>query len=274
MLNGGLTSNSAGRYDTVTKTTFTIALTVVTALMAVGTFILAWYTRALAKDTAEGIKQSDRRHQEDLRPFCVIDFRYPTGPDPFGIDRDSNQRFLDAIFRKEQTPPPSDTIVILGELRNKGRGLAKDVVVYLNKRLGDGEEGAYRLTRPVVVSGLIGGEEVMEIAVPVTVSDIMPVRDSSGWRPMAKPQAIVNEVYEVALEYKDVFENVFRTVHPRGFWREIQPNSKAADERAMQNEMMAGNNKPTPIFLTGKRAMQTAADIRMPIPQIHESDPQ
>jgi hypothetical protein len=38
--------------------------------------------------------------------------------------------------------------------------------------------------------------------------------------------------------------------------------------------MMAGNNKPTPIFLKGKQAMQTAADIRMPIPQIHESDPQ
>jgi hypothetical protein len=91
---------------------------------------------------------------------------------------------------------------------------------------------------------------------------------------MAKPQAIVNDVYEVVLEYKDVFENVFRTVHPRGVWRETQPNSKAAGERAMQNEMMAGNNKPTPVFLTGKQAMQTAADIRMPIPHIHESNPQ
>jgi hypothetical protein len=140
VLSGGFTGSSTGRYDAVAKTTFmggrmtstdqiTMALTVVTALMAVGTFVLAWYTRALAKDTAEGIKQSDRHHQEDLRPFCVIDFRYPTVPDPFGIDRDSNQRFLDAIFREEQTPPPPDTIVILGELRNKGRGPAKDVVV-------------------------------------------------------------------------------------------------------------------------------------------------
>ena len=45
----------------------------------------------------------------------------------------------------------------------------------------------------------------------------------------------------------------------------------------MQDEMMAVSNKPTPIFLTGKQPMQTAADIRMPVPQIHdlvESDPQ
>lgn len=255
----------------------TIALTVVTASMPVGTFILAGYTRELAKDTAEGIKQADRHHQEDLRPFCVIDFRYPTVPDPFGIDRDSNQRFLDAITLQQETPPPPDAIVILGELRNRGRGAAKDVVVYLNKRLGGGEEGAYRLTRPVLVSGLIGAAEVMKIAVPVTVGDIMPVRDGSGWRPMAKPRAIVNEVYEVVLEYKDVFENVFRTVHPRAIWREISRNSKVADERTMQDEMMAVSNKPTPIFLTGKQPMQTAADIRMPVPQIHdlvEFDPQ
>ena len=198
----------------------------------------------------------------------MINSRYSTGPDPFGIDRNSNQRFLNAIFEDRQTPPPPDTIVISGELRNKGRGLAKDVFVYFNKRLGGGEEGTYRLTRPVVVSGLVGAEEVMEIAVPVTMSDIMPVRDGSGWRLWRNRSAIPNEVYEVVLEYKDVFENVFSTVHPRGIWHEIQHDSKTAGERAMQDEMMAGYNKPTPIFLTGKQAMQTAADIRMPLPQI------
>ena len=55
----------------------TIALTVVTASMAVGTFILAGYTRELAKDTAE---MAQSAQPEDLRPFCVIDFRYPTVP--------------------------------------------------------------------------------------------------------------------------------------------------------------------------------------------------
>jgi len=98
-----------------------VVLTFVTTLMAVGTFCLAWYTRNLAK-------QAERHHQEDLRPFCVINFKYPTNQDPFGIDWSSNSGLAEAKMRGEESPPPAGTIAIRGELRNKGKGLAKDVV--------------------------------------------------------------------------------------------------------------------------------------------------
>lgn len=195
-----------------------VVLTVATTLMAAGTFCLAWYTRNLAEDTAEGVKQAERHHQDGLRPFCLIDFNYPTNQDPFGIDWNSNSQLAEAKTRGEESPLPAGTIAIRGELRNKGKGLAKDVVLYLNKRLGRGEEHAYRLTRPVVVSGLIGAEEAVKIDVPVTERDVMQVRDGSGWRPFETIQLIISDTYEVVLEYKDVFGNAFRTVHPRGLW--------------------------------------------------------
>jgi hypothetical protein len=132
------------------------------------------------QDTAEGIKQAERHHQEDLRPFCLIDFKWPTNQDPFGIDWNSNSRLAEAKVRGEESSPSADTIAIRGELRNKGKAPAQDVVVYLNKRLGQGEEHAYRLTRPVVVSGLVGAEEAVKIDVPVTERDVMQIRDGSG----------------------------------------------------------------------------------------------
>jgi hypothetical protein len=242
------------------------ALTVATFLMVAGTVWLAWHTRNLAKDTAEGIKQAERHHQEDLRPFCVIDFKYATEQDPFGIDWGNNNRITEAMMREEEkSPPPGGTIAIRGELRNKGKGLAKDVVVYLNKRLGRGEEHLYRLTRPVVVSGLIGAEEAVNIDVLVTERDVMQVRDGSGWRPFEIIQFIINDTYEVVLEYKDVFDNAFRTVHPRGLWHDLA-DVAMDDDSAQQREMMIGYNKPTPIFLAGKQAMRTAADINIPFP--------
>ena len=44
-------------------------LAFITALMAGGTVYLAWYTHNLAKDGVAGIRQAERHHQEDSRPF-------------------------------------------------------------------------------------------------------------------------------------------------------------------------------------------------------------
>lgn len=237
-----------------------LALTVVTTLMATGTFCLAWYTRNLAKDTAEGIKQAERHHQEDLRPFCLIDFKYPTNQDPFGIDWNSNSRLAEAKNSGQESPPSAGTIAVRGELRNKGKGLAKDVVIYLNKRLGRGEEHAYRLTRPVVVSDLIGAEDAVKIDICITERDVMQVRDGSGWRPFETIQFIINDTYEIVLEYTDVFDNVFRTVHPRGLWHD-GTEAHLMDDEAQQHWMMNRTQQPHAAFLAGKQAMRTAADI-------------
>ncbi|MEJ0050184.1 MAG: hypothetical protein WDN02_03035 [Methylovirgula sp.] len=165
--------------------------------------------------------------------------------------------------RGEESPPPAGTIAVRGELQNKGKGLAKDVVVYLNRRLGSREDHVYRLTRPVVVSGLIGAEEALGIDISITEQDVMQVRDASGWRPVESVPCVVNDTYEIVLEYKDVFDNIFHTVHPRGVWRDIL-SAASSDDNAKQLEHMAGHNRPIPLFLTGRQAMRTLADIPIP----------
>ena len=112
--------------------------------------------------------------------------------------------------------------------------------------------------------GLIGAEEAVKIDVPVTEHDVMPVRDGSDWRPFEAIPFIISDTYEVVLEYKDVFGNVFRTVHPRGLWHDMRADTAVGDDKAKQHEMMISHNKPTPIFLAGKQAERTAADINIP----------
>ena len=147
-------------------------LAFVNALMAGGTVYLAWYTRNLAKDTVAGIKQAERHHQEDSRPFCVIDFANADANGPFGAGF-HRQQVMMAMY-----PSASGTGAALrleGSLSNKGHGPATDILIYLNMRRGPGEEHAYRLTRPVVVSGLIGAGEAIKIDVAITEQDIMKI---------------------------------------------------------------------------------------------------
>lgn len=61
-----------------------LALAVATVLMAGATVYLAYYTHKLAKDTAKGIKQVERHHQDGLRPLCVFEFANSDANNPFG----------------------------------------------------------------------------------------------------------------------------------------------------------------------------------------------
>jgi hypothetical protein len=233
-------------------------LAFVTALMAGGTVYLAWYTRNLAKDTVAGIRQAERHHREDSRPFCVIDFANADANSPFGIGFHRQQAMM-AVY-----PSASGTDVALminGSLSNKGHGPATDILIYLNMRRGPGEEYAYRLTRPVVVSGLIAAGEAAKIEVAITEQDIMKIWNGSAWTPVQVFHAIAGDTYEVVLEYRDVFGNFFRTVHPRGHWTDTIADAAAIGDKAEQHEMMARPNRPMPIFLTGRQAMCTPADF-------------
>jgi hypothetical protein len=87
-----------------------------------------------------------------------------------------------------------------------------------------------------------------------------------GWRPFETIPFVINDTYEVVLEYKDVFGNVFRTVHPRGLWLDQADVAVIGDDKAKQREMMTRHNKPMPVFLTGRQAAQTAPDINIPFP--------
>lgn len=238
---------------------------IATVVMAGATYYLARVTRRLAKDTVDATKQADRHHQENRRPFCVITFSNASQQLPFGseFDPESRRQRTSAGVTDEQ--PATPDILIQGELQNKGSGPAKDVFVYLNKRLGESEDGAFRLTRPVLASGLVATGEKAVINVHITERDIMHAWNGEKWHPTQVFYAIAGEAYEVVLEYKDVFGNSFRTIHPRGIWTSPVPN---VGDPAVRAQMMVRPNRPSPIFLTGTQAVRTLADVpaRPPMP--------
>jgi hypothetical protein len=230
-------------------------LAFVTALMAAGTVYLALYTRNLARETLAGIKQAERHHQEDLRPFCVIEFAGASDRNPFG-------RHFNRLVPSGEGIPPMPGLLVSGSLHNKGKGPAVGVTVYLNMRRGPEEEHVYRLTHPVVVSGLIGaGETIGRLDALIREQDVMKTWNGSAWVPVQVFHAIAGDTYEVVLEYRDFFGNFFRTVHPRGIWADTVEDATKINDKAKQHEMMARPNRPMPIFLTGRQAMRTAADF-------------
>lgn len=89
----------------------------------------------------------------------------------------------------------------------------------------------------------------------------MKTWDGSAWVPVQVFHAIAGDTYEVVLEYRDMFGNFFRTVHPRGLWTDTMEDATKINDKAKQHEMMARPNRPMPIFLTGRQAMRTAADF-------------
>lgn len=229
-----------------------------TVVMAGATYYLANITKQLASDTANATKQTDRHHQENRRPFCVIIFSNNSQELPFGPDFDPDlrrQRELAGVVDKQQLVP---AILIRGEIQNKGAGPAKDVFVYLNARLGEGEDGAVRLTRPVLASGLVAAGETAPIDVQITERDIMHVWDGERWNPSQAFYAVAGQAYEIVLEYKDVFGNSFRTIHPRGIWTPPVPNT---EDPAVRAQMMVRPDRPSPIFLTGMQTVRTLADV-------------
>jgi hypothetical protein len=121
-------------------------------------------------------------------------------------------------------------------------------------RRGAGEEHAYRLTRPVVLSEVIGAQETIPFDVAITERDIMCAWDGARWKPIQVFTALPNETYEVVVEYKDVFGNIFRTVHPRGIWTNPAPD---ISDEASRSQMMIRQDRPTPFFLTGRQVVTT-----------------
>ena len=230
-------------------------------LMAGATACLAYYTWRLARSTAAAVQQASRHHQENLRPFCVIEFLDPDDQHPFGKEFEPRPPFGADVYA-----PPKSCISVTGKIRNKGKGLAKDVVVYLNARRGEGESAVYRLTRPVALSGAVGAEETIPIDAPIADRDVIRVWNGTGWN-LAQPfDAVASDTYEIVLQYTDIFGSFFRTVHPRGVWHNPAAELAGVGDKAVRDEMMSRPTKAMPIFLGGKQSVRTLADF--PSPQL------
>lgn len=232
-----------------------------TLLVAVATGFLARWTQKLAAVTTTSLEQTDRHHREDLRPFCVIHFANATYPQfPFGQSFAPREGGGIEHFG-EPARPAKPWISVSGELSNKGNGIAKSVTVYLNARRGEGDAGAFWLTRRVAACGLIGARDSIPIDIQITEHDVIPIWDGKSWKPTLAFWAIPNETYEVVLEYEDAFGDIFRTIHSRGIWINPIPNFSLMQDTAKQAKIMVRESAPMPIFRTGRQEVRTLADL-------------
>lgn len=239
----------------------TISLTGVTAIVAVATGTLAYFTYLVAKDASNTTRQAGQHHEQNLRPFCIIHFSGATKENPFGTDFDPQIRRLKLLMSKVEEIQTQKSIFIRGDLSNKGKGLATEIVIYLNGRLGVGEINDFRLTSPVAVSGLIGAEESIKIDVEISHRDGIQIWHGTEWRDVSLFESTPRETYEVVLEYKDVFGNVFRTIHSKGIF--VDPSeAKTITEKSTQHKIMARPNRSLPIFLSGRQAVRTQSDFQ------------
>jgi hypothetical protein len=95
-----------------------------TVVMAVATFYLANVTRSLAKDAAEGMRQAERHHQDNLRPFCVLEFADADAQFPFGSGFEP-RNYPMALLGAPDDRMPSAKVSVRGNLHNKGQGRQK-----------------------------------------------------------------------------------------------------------------------------------------------------
>ncbi len=89
----------------------------------------------------------------------------------------------------------------------------------------------------------------------------MAAWDGKKWNQTQVFHAVAGQTYEVIIEYKDVFNNLFHTAHLRGIWTDPIPN---VGDQATRERMMTRPDRPTPVFLTGGQAVRTLADPSLP----------
>lgn len=238
-----------------------LAVAVGTGLLAMATFGLTWFTWRTAQETKEGLKQADRHHQENLRPFCVIEFWDVNVQNPFGSDFTMRTAIPGPQYRAGDEKP---YISIRGRLVNKGLGPAKDIVVYLNSGSSVGGQ-AYWLTHPVVVCGLLAAGESIEIDVPIREHRVATTVAGGQRVPTQALEWAARDAYEVVIRYRDIFENPFRTVHARGFPQNLTVEVAIAGGDVKKEKVLAARqDKPTPVFLEGEQPWRTLADMPQP----------
>lgn len=236
-----------------------------TGFLAFATFRLAALTKATVEDAENGLRQAEKHHRENLRPFCVIFFKHSSLLTPFGnefalqpaVTTSAGLRF-----------PGKKHISIRGRLLNKGLGPAKDVVVYLNcgssidENGRDFNGGACWLSHPVVVSGIIGAGEAIDIDISISEQNAASTIVGGQPSPTQTLEGIAQDTYDVVLRYQDIFDNPFRTVHAKGFPQNLSIDlAVASGDRELEAKKATRPNRPTPVFLKGEQPWRTMADI-------------
>jgi hypothetical protein len=203
---------------------------IATAAMAVLTWKTIWESRKqhrkLWEQGAQAQASSERHHQDAFRPIVVIT--------PYdGVDPHDRSSLLE--FDPNNQQGNARLVRIHGLLKNIGPGTAVSIKLQLRFMGIAGYGSAHE------ISPLEAGEVRGEIDSPIQFQ--FPLTDTFNAADAASAGGML---WELVIEYEDVFGSVFHTVHAKsqmkpwttiGRGPEIQEHQIAADAVSSSNEM-------------------------------------
>ncbi|MDD2878726.1 MAG: hypothetical protein PHZ23_16030 [Acidiphilium sp.] len=222
----------------------------ITLVLASATVFLAFVTWRLARSTTATIAQAERHHIEDRRPFCFIEFTGAYRQSPFGSFVLEGASFKGGAH-----------INFSGEIVNYGNGPAKDVAVYLRDRRGIQETDAWRMTIPVPVCSMIAAAGKLSFNIQISEDDIPKQRLGDRSVPVMGIEMIFNDAYEVVLEYRNVFDNVFSTVHAKGRYRDPHASMNDSAQQTEERIALSIPRLPMPVFEKGRKSCRYFNDF-------------
>lgn len=171
------------------------------ALTGIGTLALAGATVAIICETRRQAETGERQHRERFKPICMLA--------PYdGVDPWVGRQAL--IETKPSTPenPGFGTVAIHCALRNVGSGPALNLRVSFRSLARSGWR-----SDPWELSPLGAGESRGGVDFPL----LMPLRLHERFND-ADVQALPGELWELWLEYEDVFGQPFHSIHRKALF--------------------------------------------------------
>ncbi len=231
-----------------------------TASLAVATWRLSNKTARSVEQQERGLEQQERHHRDKIRPYCTMAFDGADRCTPFGVN------FLEGTgAQPSESPDRGPYLRIKGTITNKGFGPAKHVVVYLNMRRGT---DVTRLTKPRVVIDLLAANTAdASVDIRLTDDDVIKAfytaanEQQPRWHKTTDIGFVANDAYEVVLEYKNVFDETYRTVHAKGLQQNMMKDIANIHDKAYQDEMAIRAQEPLPSFLVGQQGPSGSSSV-------------
>jgi hypothetical protein len=171
------------------------------ALTGIGTLALAGATVAVICQTQRQARKTERQHRERFKPICVLA--------PYdGVDPWNGRQALIETTPPTQQNPAFGTVAIRCVLRNVGCGPAMNLRLSFRSLARNGWQ-----SDPWELSPLGTGESRGGIDAPLTI----PLRLHERFND-ADLQSLPGELWEIWLEYEDVFGQAVHSIHRKALF--------------------------------------------------------
>lgn len=169
-----------------------------TIALAIATFMVIKQGQQLRKDTEQQRKDTERQHRDRLKPICVLT--------PYDYVDSWNKRG-DLIKTIAPNPENQDfgRVMVHCMLRNVGTGPA----LHLRLRFRFLDKDGWS-TEPWELSPLGSGEQYGNLNSPL----VIPVKLGGAFN-HTDFDGLANNLWEIRLEYQDVFGRKFQSIHSK-----------------------------------------------------------